>query len=93
MSVSGNNDEPLVQPAGTDPVGRLPEHIAGTLAYVTVIPAFFFLLQKRYNSNVFIRFHSIQSILLGVVWIPFWIGLCVLVPIAGRSSVLLWPLC
>jgi|SRR5579863_2150112 len=45
-------------------VGPLPENIAGALAYFTFIPAAVFLLLEPYKKNRFVRFHSIQSVLL-----------------------------
>ena len=47
--------------------GGLPDRIAGALAYVTVLPAIFFLLREPFRKNRFIRFHSLQSILLAAV--------------------------
>jgi len=38
----------------------------GALAYVTFIPAIIFLLNERFRHNRFVRFHSLQSILLAV---------------------------
>ena len=45
-------------------VGVLPENLAGTLAYLTFIPAAVFLLIAPYKKNRFVRFHSIQCLLL-----------------------------
>jgi uncharacterized membrane protein len=47
-------------------VGALPETIAGALAYCTIIPAIVFLVLDPYNKNRFVRFHSIQCLL---VWL------------------------
>lgn len=44
----------------------MSEPIAGALAYFTFIPAFIFLVLKPYNHNRFVRFHSIQCLLLWV---------------------------
>jgi len=46
-------------------VGALPENIAGTLAYVTFVPAIIFLLVEPYRRNGFVRFHSLQCL---AVW-------------------------
>ena len=48
----------------TGRVGLLPENIAGALAYVTLVPAIVFLFTKPYGRNVFVRFHSIQCLIL-----------------------------
>jgi uncharacterized membrane protein len=45
-------------------VGAFPENIAGTLAYFTFIPAIVFLLVDPYKGNRFVRFHSLQCLLL-----------------------------
>jgi uncharacterized membrane protein len=47
-----------------DKVGLLTENVAGALAYLTFIPAIFFLLRPPYNRNPFVRFHSVQSLML-----------------------------
>jgi uncharacterized membrane protein len=44
----------------------LSTNAAGTLAYVTIIPAIIFLVVDPYNKNSFVRFHSWQSIFLGI---------------------------
>jgi uncharacterized membrane protein len=45
-------------------VGVLPENIAGALAYITFIPAIVFLLLDPYKKNRFVRFHSLQCLML-----------------------------
>jgi uncharacterized membrane protein len=44
----------------------LSDNAAGALAYVTIIPAIIFLIVEPYNKNSYIRFHSFQSIFVGV---------------------------
>ena len=46
--------------------GGLSETAAGAIAYITIIPAIIFLAMEPYNRSSFIRFHSWQSICLGV---------------------------
>ena len=46
----------------------LSDNAAGALAYVTIIPAIIFLIVEPYNKNSYIRFHSWQSIFLGIAW-------------------------
>ena len=53
-------------PTGDGKAGRFSESIAGALAYVTFIPAIFFLVLEPYRSNGFVRFHAIQCLLLWV---------------------------
>lgn len=45
-------------------VGLLTENIAGALAYITFIPAIVFLVLEPYKTNRFVRFHSVQCLLL-----------------------------
>jgi uncharacterized membrane protein len=45
-------------------VGALPENIAGALAYFTFVPAVVFLVLDPYKKNRFVRFHSVQCLLL-----------------------------
>jgi len=45
-------------------VGAFPEAIAGALAYFTLIPAILFLVLEPYKNNRFVRFHSIQCLLM-----------------------------
>jgi uncharacterized membrane protein len=47
-------------------VGGLPESIAGALAYFTFVPAVIFLLRTPFSKNRFVRFHSVQCLLLWV---------------------------
>jgi len=47
-------------------VGFLPQNIAGALAYLTFLPAVVFLFRPPYNRNRFVRFHSVQCLLLWV---------------------------
>jgi uncharacterized membrane protein len=44
----------------------LSETAAGAIAYLTIIPAIIFLVMEPYNQSSFIRFHSWQSIFLGI---------------------------
>ncbi len=46
--------------------GIFADNLAGSLAYLTFIPAVIFLLREPYKSNRFIRFHSWQSVLLTI---------------------------
>lgn len=45
-------------------VGPLPVNLAGALAYFSFVPAMLFLFMDPYRKNRFVRFHSIQSLLL-----------------------------
>jgi uncharacterized membrane protein len=56
-------------------VGALPEPIAGALAYLTFIPAILFLVLEPYNKNRFVRFHSVQCLLLWAAAIVLAIAL------------------
>jgi uncharacterized membrane protein len=70
----------------------LTESLAGALAYVTFLPAIFFLLMNPYNKNRFVRFHSFQSIFLNVAWFVLWFALNLLGSALGLVSLLFLPL-
>jgi hypothetical protein len=42
----------------------LTENLAGALAYVTFLPAIWFLVFEPFNKNPFVRFHAFQCIFL-----------------------------
>src|SRR5579871_857966 len=54
----------IAAPATVGTTGWLKENIAGALAYVTIIPAIIFLRIKPFKRNLFVRFHSWQSIFM-----------------------------
>jgi uncharacterized membrane protein len=45
-------------------VGFFPQNIAGALAYISFIPAMVFLTLDPYRKDRFVRFHSVQCLLL-----------------------------
>lgn len=53
------------EPRALGTVGPFSESVAGALAYFTFIPAIVFLLVEPYSKNRFVRFHSVQCLLLG----------------------------
>ena len=53
-------------PTGAAPAGGLSQNAAAAIAYITIIPAIIFLVMEPYNKIPFVRFHSFQSICLGV---------------------------
>ena len=77
MSDPSLNPQPL-PPANSG----LSDTAAGTLAYVTIIPAIIFLVMEPYNRNSFVRFHSWQSIFFGIAWIVIDIVLSI-IPFIG----------
>jgi uncharacterized membrane protein len=68
----------IVAPASVGAPGFLPDNVAGALAYVTPIPAVVFLRLKPFNRNHFVRFHSMQSILLMLAGVAVAIAVRVL---------------
>jgi len=76
-------------------VGVLPETLAGALAYLTFIPAIVFLILDPYKKNRFVRFHSVQCLLLCGAAIVFAIALKLasvvlfIIPVLGPLLVLL----
>src|SRR5437899_1404024 len=51
-------------PRAEGKVGAFRESIAGALAYFSFIPAGVFLCIDPYRTNRFVRFHSVQCLLL-----------------------------
>lgn len=76
-------------------VGLLPEPIAGALAYFTFIPAIILLVVEPYKNNRFVRFHSLQCLLLWgaaiLVAIALKLGgmLLFIIPVLGPLLVVL----
>jgi len=68
----------------------LSDNAAGALAYVTIIPAIIFLIVEPYNRNSYVRFHSWQSIFLGIAF--FAIGFINIIPILGQIVFLIGSL-
>jgi uncharacterized membrane protein len=54
----------LTAPKAQGKIGILPRRVAGALAYLTFIPPIVFLLAAPYRHDRFVRFHSIQCLLL-----------------------------
>jgi uncharacterized membrane protein len=77
----------------TDPIQPQPaqsglsDNAAGTLAYITIIPAIIFLVVEPYNKNSYIKFHAWQSIFLGIA--AFVLGFINVIPILGQIIFLL----
>jgi uncharacterized membrane protein len=80
----------------TDEVSQtgLSDTAASGLAYVTIVPAIIFLVVAPYNQNSTIRFHSWQSLILGIAWIAVWIVLAIIgvIPFLNLIDVFLFPL-
>jgi uncharacterized membrane protein len=79
------------------PQSGLSDNAAGALAYVTFIPAIIFLIVEPYNKNSYIKFHSWQSIFLGIAGFAVNIILTlipiigwILIPFAGLAFLVIW---
>jgi uncharacterized membrane protein len=76
-------------PPAEGKVGPLRENIAGALAYLTFLPATAFLLLEPYSRNRFVRFHSLQCLLLTLACLLIGVALKVVslvlffVPVLG----------
>lgn len=75
--------------------GRFSENIAAALAYFTFVPAILFLSIDPYKKNQFVRYHSIQCLL---VWAAAMLAVIVLklvglilflIPVVGPLLVVL----
>jgi len=74
-------------PALSIPLGPNDNLIAAT-AYITFIPAIFFVLIETFKRNRFIRFHSFQSIFLAVATILAAIAMRILYSLLALIPVL-----
>ena len=97
-----NSSEAGTNPTGAPPIGGqaqggLSQNTAAAIAYITIIPAILFLVMEPYNKNQFIRFHSFQSLGLGIaafavqmilMVIPV-IGWLLLIPV-GLAFLAIW---
>ncbi len=81
------SDSPQYQPASQPAQSGLSDNAAGALAYVTIIPAIIFLIVEPYNKSSYVRFHSWQSIFLGIAC--FALSFINMVPILGQIVFLL----
>ena len=59
------------------------DNVLGAVAYITVIPAIIFLLLEPYNKNRFVRFHSLQCLMLAAAsFIIYMVELILAIPLA-----------
>ena len=65
----------------------MPDNVAGSLAYLTFIPAVLFLVMEPYNRRRTVRFHAWQSIYLTLVWAGINVVLLVSTLLPGIG----WP--
>ena len=86
-------------PTGASPAGAggLSQNTAAAVAYLTIIPAIIFLVMEPYNRMPFVRFHSMQSLGLGIAWIVIMMALSVIpivgwiiLPFAGLAFLAVW---
>ena len=68
---------PAVRSPASIPIQRNDNLIAAA-AYVTIIPAIFFVLAEPFKRNRFVRFHSFQSIFLAAATIVAAIAMRIL---------------
>ncbi len=90
------SDEPSsAEPRAQGTVGVLSENLAGVLAYFTFLPAILFLVVEPYSKNRFVRFHSLQCLLLWGAAVLFAIALklasvvLLIIPVLGPLLVTL----
>lgn len=76
------------RPASAPAAPIANDNVLGAVAYITVIPAIIFLLLEPYNKNRFVRFHSLQCLMLAATWFVFWMANLVLaIPLTFLSFV------
>jgi len=88
---------PAAYPAPAAASSGLSATAAAAIAYITFIPAIIFLVIEPYNKIPLVRFHSMQSIALSVVWFAFWVVVAILSTILAfipglRLILFLFPL-
>jgi len=82
-------------PVAPAKAGLLPGNLAGALSYLPLLPAVLFLLLEPFRKNGFVRFHSVQSLLLWAAGVVVALAvkastlLIFLVPVLGPLLVLL----
>jgi uncharacterized membrane protein len=79
---------PAISPPAARKPGQLKDNLIAALAYITFIPAVVFVLVEPFKRNRFIRFHSIQSILLAVATILIAIAMRILYSVLALIPVL-----
>ena len=57
----------------------LSDNALGAIAYITLVPALFFLAIAPYNKKLYVRFHAWQSLTLNIFvlfiwWVLGWCG-------------------
>jgi uncharacterized membrane protein len=60
----------------------LSDNSIGAAAYLTPIPAFFFLAIRRYNKRPYVRFHAWQSLVFNAFIVIFCFVVAFLLPFA-----------
>ncbi len=83
---------PQAAPAAATPAAN--DNVLGAVAYLTIVPAIVFLLIEPYNKNRFVRFHSLQCLLLAGAIIVLNTANIVIgfVPVLGFVTFLTTPL-
>ena len=80
---------PAPNPSAVSTPVRRKDNLLAALAYITCIPAIFFVLVEPFKRNRFVRFHSLQSIFLAVATILIAVvmrilySIFVLIPVVG----------
>ena len=71
-----------------DPVMGSRDRLLGTLAYFTFLPALIFLVATPFRKSRYVRFHSLQSILVAIIVFVVFAALAFAQPV-GQLIVLL----
>ncbi len=64
---------------GPTSIGSLEAHVAAGLSYLTPVAGLIFFLMEK--TNRFVRFHAMQSIILGVGYIVWFVVIGIILPI------------
>lgn len=78
----------------------LSDNSIGAIAYLSPLPAFFFLAIRRYNKRPYVRFHAWQSLVFSAFIFLFYSAMNLVIPHAtflspefswGCGALWVWP--
>ena len=68
----------------------LSDNAAGAIAYLTFIPAVFFLVMEPYNKDRFIRFHSFQCLFFAAAMVVLSIVTMIVAAVLAFIPIIGW---
>ncbi len=77
-----HSDPEKAKVAPRPPKSGFSDNSIGAIAYLSPLPAFFFLTIRRYNKRPYVRFHSWQSLVFSAFVFLFYCVLNLVMPLA-----------